>query len=137
MWRRKFWPKYEEVIRDAAGLGKAPEHLDADRYDKCFAHCDVLVVGAGPSGLAAARTAGSSGARVILVDDQPELGGSLLSTGDTIDGRPVSAWVQAIERELENMPEVTVLTRSTAFGYQDHNLVTVTQRLTDHLPVST
>jgi sarcosine oxidase subunit alpha len=137
MWPRSFWPKYEERIRHAAGLGKAPEVLDPSRYDKRFAHCDVLVVGAGPSGLAAARTAGSSGARVILVDDQPELGGSLLSTGETIDGRPASAWVQAIERELENMPEVTVLTRSTAFGYQDHNLVTVTQRLTDHLPVST
>ena len=48
MWPRNFWPKYEERIREAAGLGKAPEVLDADRYDKCFAHCDVLVVGGGP-----------------------------------------------------------------------------------------
>src|SRR5260370_33094708 len=76
MWPRKFWPKYEEVIRDAAGLGKAPEHLDADRYDKCFAHCDVLVVGAGPSGLAAAHAAGFSGARGVRVDDQHRLGGA-------------------------------------------------------------
>jgi sarcosine oxidase, subunit alpha len=136
MWPRKFWPKYEEVIRDAAGLGKAPEHLDADRYDKCFAHCDVLVVGGGPSGLASAHTAALSGARVILVDDQPELGGSLLSWRTEIDGVPGLKWAHKIEAELRKMPEVKILSRSTAFGYQDHNLVTITQRLTDHLPVS-
>jgi sarcosine oxidase subunit alpha len=137
MWPRKLWPKYEEVIRDAAGLGKAPEERDADRYDKCFAHCDVMVVGGGPSGLAAAYAAGMSGARVILVDDQPELGGSLLSCRAEIDGKPALQWVQKIEGELRKMPDVKILSRSTAFGYQDHNLVTVTQRLTEHLPVST
>jgi sarcosine oxidase subunit alpha len=136
MWPRKLWPKYEEAIRDAAGLGKAPEQPDADRYDKCFAHCDVLVVGGGPTGLAAAHAAALSGARVTLVDDQPELGGSLLSCRAEIDGKPALQWVQKIEDELRQMPDVKMLSRSTAFGYQDHNLVTVTQRLTDHLPVS-
>ena len=63
MWPRKFWPKYEEVIRDAAGLGKAPEHLDADRYDKCFAHCDVLVVGGGPVGSGGGACGGACPAR--------------------------------------------------------------------------
>ncbi|RDJ98211.1 sarcosine oxidase subunit alpha family protein [Paraburkholderia lacunae] len=137
MWPRSFWPKYEERIRHAAGLGKSPEVNDPSRYDKRFAHCDVLIVGAGPAGLAAARTAGASGARVILVDDQPELGGSLLSGTEKIDGKPAPDWVRAIEAELSAMPDVIVLSRSTAFGYQDHNLVTVAQRLTDHLPVST
>ena len=136
MWPRKWWPKYEDKIREAAGLGKAPEELDADRYDKCFAYCDVLIVGGGPTGLAAAHAAASSGARVMLVDDQRELGGSLLSGRAEIDGRAASHWVEKIEAELRQMPEVTILTRSTAFGYQDHNLVTVTQRLTEHLPVS-
>ncbi|WP_213302103.1 sarcosine oxidase subunit alpha family protein [Paraburkholderia sacchari] len=137
MWPRKFWPKYEEKIREAAGLGKAPEVRDGDRYDKCFAHCDVLVVGGGPTGLLAAHTAGRAGARVILVDDQRELGGSLLSCKTEIDGRPAIQWVEKIEAELAAMPDVKILSRSTAFGYQDHNLVTVTQRLTEHLPVST
>ncbi|MFX1766006.1 sarcosine oxidase subunit alpha family protein [Paraburkholderia sp. A1RI-2L] len=137
MWPRKFWPKYEEKIREAAGLGKAPEVRDGDRYDKCFAHCDVLVVGGGPTGLLAAHTAGRAGARVILVDDQRELGGSLLSCKSEIDGRPAIQWVEKIEAELAAMPDVKILSRSTAFGYQDHNLVTVTQRLTEHLPVST
>ncbi|MDR3099066.1 MAG: (2Fe-2S)-binding protein, partial [Paraburkholderia sp.] len=137
MWPRKWWPKYEEKIREAAGLGKAPEVRDGDRYDKCFAHCDVLVVGGGPTGLLAAHTAGLAGARVILVDDQRELGGSLLSCKTEIDGRPATQWVEQIEAELAAMPDVKILSRSTAFGYQDHNLVTITQRLTEHLPVST
>ena len=136
MWPRNMWPKYEEKIREAAGLGKAPEALDADRYDKCYAHCDVLVVGGGPSGLAAAHAAATAGARVILVDDQRELGGSLLSCRAEIDAKPALQWVEKIEAELRKLPDVTILSRSTAFGYQDHNLVTVTQRLTDHLPVS-
>ncbi|SEB16127.1 sarcosine oxidase subunit alpha family protein [Paraburkholderia sartisoli] len=136
MWPRRFWPKYEEAIRDAAGLGTAPEEKDADRYDKCFAHCDVLVIGAGPTGLAAAHAAARSGARVTLVDDQPEPGGSLLSCRAEIDGKPALQWVHQIEDALRQMPDVKILCRSTAFGYQDHNLVTVTQRLTEHLPVS-
>jgi sarcosine oxidase subunit alpha len=136
MWPRTWWPKYEEKIRAAAGLGKAPDVRDADRYDKRFAHCDVLVIGGGPTGLAAAHAAGAAGARVILVDDQRELGGSLLSCKAEIDGRPALQWVEKIEAALAQRPDVKILSRSTAFGYQDHNLVTVVQRLTDHLPVS-
>ncbi|WDD91511.1 sarcosine oxidase subunit alpha family protein [Burkholderia sp. FERM BP-3421] len=136
MWPRKWWPKYEERIREAAGLGKAPDTLDADRYDKCYAHCDVLVVGGGPAGLAAAQAAARAGARVILVDDQRELGGSLLAGRAEIDGKPALQWVEKVEAELAARPDVRILTRSTAFGYQDHNLVTVVQRLTEHLPVS-
>src|SRR3546814_7967760 len=76
MWPKKLWPKYEERIREAAGLGSAPRQRDHDRYEKSFAHCDVLVVGAGPSGLAAAHAAAKAGARVMLVEDRPELGRS-------------------------------------------------------------
>ncbi|PVY60599.1 heterotetrameric sarcosine oxidase alpha subunit [Cupriavidus alkaliphilus] len=136
MWPRKMWPRYEEKIRAAAGLGKAPTTLDADRYDKCYAHCDVLVVGGGPTGLAAAHAAAVTGARVILVDDQCELGGSLLSARADINGKPALQWVAETEAKLRKLPDVTILSRSNAFGYQDHNLVTVTQRLTDHLSVS-
>lgn len=135
MWPKRWWPKYEERIRQAAGLGKAPEQRDPDRYEKTYAHCDVLVVGGGPAGLAAAWTAGASGARVMLVDDQAQLGGSLLSSPARIDGKPATAWVSHLEAELRKMPEVRILTRSTAFGYQDHNLVTVCQRRFDYLAV--
>ena len=136
MWPQKMWPKYEEFIREAAGLGEAPTVLDADRYDKRFAHCDVLVVGGGPAGLAAAWVAGRAGARVILADNQPELGGSLLSQPASIDGLPGLEWVARIESELAAMPEVQVLRRSTVFGYQDHNLLTICERKTDHLPLA-
>ena len=135
MWPRAFWPKYEERIRDAAGLGTVPDTLDPDRYEKTYAHCDVLVVGAGPAGLAAAVAAGRTGARVILVDNQRELGGSLLWSLDTIGGQPVEQWVKDVAAELATMTEVRVLPRTTAFGYQDHNLVTACERLTDHLPL--
>lgn len=136
MWPRRFWPAYEERIRDAAGLGTIPQALDPDRYEKTYAHCDILVVGAGPSGLAAALAAGRNGARVLLVDDRPQAGGSLLCARDTIDGRPAMQWVASVLGELSAMPEVRILSRATAFGYHDHNFITVCQRLTDHLPVA-
>ena len=135
MWPRRLWPRYEARIRAAAGLGSAPDARDAERYDKRYAHCDVLVVGGGPAGLAAADAAAATGARVILVDEQRELGGSLLSCPAEIDGEPALRWAGRIEAGLRQRPDVRILTRSTAFGYQDHNLVTVAQRLTDHLPV--
>ena len=79
-WRRV----YERIIRRAAGLGRAPREPDPDRYEHMHAHCDVLVVGAGPAGLMAALAAGRSGARVILADEQPELGGALLRGTESI-----------------------------------------------------
>ncbi|MBV7481815.1 sarcosine oxidase subunit alpha family protein [Bordetella sp. BOR01] len=136
MWPRRLWPRYEAGIRAAAGLGESPTAADPDRYEKIYAHCDVLVVGGGAAGLAAAYTAASQGVRVVLVDEQPELGGSLLASRERIDGMPAHQWARQMAETLAGMPEVTLLTRTTAFGYQDHNLVTACQRLTDHLPVA-
>lgn len=146
MWPKRFWLRYEHYIRKASGLGVAPELPDADRYDKMNAHCDVLVVGGGPAGLAAALAAGRSGARVMLVDEQNEFGGSLLQVrrspaasaagdGCTIDGLPPLAWTERVTTELAALPEVRLLHRSTVFGYHDHNFLTINQRLHDHLPV--
>ncbi|WP_323029928.1 sarcosine oxidase subunit alpha family protein [Castellaniella sp.] len=135
MWPRSWWGKYEEHIRDAAGLGSVPETPDPDRYEKRYAHCDVLVVGAGPAGLAAACAAARSGARVMLVDDRGEAGGSLLWTEEIIDGKPAAEWVAERVAELSALPDARVLMRTTAFGYQDHNLVTACERLHDHLPI--
>ncbi|MGB7399073.1 sarcosine oxidase subunit alpha family protein [Castellaniella sp.] len=136
MWPRSWWGKYEERIRDAAGLGSVPDTRDPDRYEKRYAHCDVLVVGAGPAGLAAACAAGRTGARVLLVDDGGEAGGSLLRTQETIDGKPALDWVAERMSELSAQPETRVLQRTTAFGYQDHNLITACERLHDHLPIA-
>src|SRR5690606_36755305 len=133
---RTWWGKYEERIRDAAGLGTVPQEPDPDCYEKTYAQCDVLVHGAGPAGLAVAPTAGRAGPRVLLIDDQPEPGGSLLWSQETVDGQPADQWVRRAAAELDAMPVVQVLARTSAFGYQGHNLVTAWQRLTDHLPVN-
>ncbi len=134
MWPQRLWPKYEEIIRRATGMGEAPGQADPDVYDKMHAHCDVLVVGAGAAGLAAALTAARSGARVILIDEQATAGGSLLSRRINLDDIPASQWVEAAVAELESLPEVTVLTKTTVTGYFDHNYLIAAQRLTDHLP---
>ncbi len=131
------WPIYERFIRRAAGFGVSPAAADPDRYDKMHAHCDVLVAGAGPAGLAAALAAGRAGARVILADEQNEPGGALLGRAETIDGRPALEWVAAAVEELHGMEDVRVLERSTVFGYYDHNFLGIVQRLTDHLPPGT
>ena len=128
MWPRDAWRRlYEPKIRAAAGLGRAPEQADPDTYANRFAHCDVLVVGAGPAGLAAAAAAAASGARVILCDEQPELGGSLLSEP------AADHWLARTVQTLAAHPRVTLLTRTTAFGYFPHNLLGLNQRLSDHL----
>ena len=133
MWPGQWWMKYEHFIRRAAGLGRAPTGPDPDIYDKSYAHCDVLVVGAGPSGLAAAHAAGRTGARVLVVDERPEPGGHLLGTRQTIDDAPAYEWIAAMVSDLEGMDEVWILSRATALGYYDHNYLTVLERRTDHL----
>ena len=138
MWPRSAWRwLYEPRIRAAAGLGRAPQQADPDRYAGRFEHCDVLVVGAGPAGLAAARAAAAAGARVVLCDEQNEPGGTLLSdpAGDaaSLEGRPAGLWLHDTVGALGGNPRVTLLTRTTAFGYFPHNLVGLSQRLTDHL----
>ena len=137
-WPASWWHSvYEPFIRRAAGLGKAPTTPDPDRYLHRHAHCDVLIVGGGPTGLMAALAAGRSGARVILCEREPELGGSLLSESGTLadfDGRADDAWLRATEAELAAMPKVTILRRTNAFGYLDHNYLVLHERVTDHLP---
>jgi len=132
-WPASLWMTYESIIRRSAGLGRAPDGPDPDRYDKANVHCDVLVVGGGPAGLAAALAAGRTGARVILADEQNEFGGALLSGNDEIDGTPARDWIGEATAQLEAMDEVRCLPRTTAFGYYHHNFLTALQRVTDHL----
>ena len=133
MWPAAMWPTYEAVIQRMAGLGRAAETADPDRYEKQYAHCDVLVVGAGPAGLAAAQWAGRTGARVILADEGAEFGGALLGNEQRIDGQPGVDWVAGIAAELEKADNVRLLPRTTVAGYYDHNALTLLQRMADHL----
>ncbi|HEY5102870.1 MAG TPA: 2Fe-2S iron-sulfur cluster-binding protein, partial [Steroidobacteraceae bacterium] len=135
MWPRQAWAQfYEPRIRARAGLGRAPASADPDQYSGRYAHCDVLVVGGGPAGLAAAFAAAGAGARVILCDEQSQFGGSLLTdTEAVIDGQPAEIWRHNVLATLAREPRVRLLTRSTAFGYFPHNLIGINERLSDHL----
>ncbi|MDN3519863.1 sarcosine oxidase subunit alpha family protein [Aquisalimonas lutea] len=133
MWPSSLWMTYEKGIRKAAGLGQSPSQPDPAEYDHMNHHVDVLVVGAGPAGLSAARTAARAGARVMIADEQPELGGHLLASRATISGTPAAKWVRRQTDALAREPEVTVLRRTTAVGYHDHNFVVLSERRTDHL----
>jgi sarcosine oxidase subunit alpha len=130
---RSFWKRwYEPAIRRAAGLGIAPNGPDADRYLHRYAHCEVLVIGGGPAGLAAALGASATGARVILCDEQPELGGSLQDEPDvTIDGWAAADWVREVLASLAG--SVTLLPRTTAFGWYPGGMIGLLERVTDHL----
>lgn len=130
LWRHLFEP----VVRQAAGLGDAPDAPDPDRYQQFHDHCDVLIVGAGPAGLAAALSAGASGARVILCDMAAEPGGSLLGeTRAEIDGAPAAAWLVRTLATLRSMPNLRLMPRTQAFGYYGQNLIGLSERVTDHL----
>ena len=132
MWPARFWMAYEHIIRKAAGLGRAPQERDPDFYDRLNHHCDVLVVGAGPAGLSAALEASRTGARVILADEQQHLGGSLLSTNNSIGAQSGGQWLQETCEHLASCDNVTLLPRSTVFGYYDHNFLGIVERRTDH-----
>ncbi|WP_328666041.1 sarcosine oxidase subunit delta family protein [Streptomyces sp. NBC_00322] len=115
------------VASSLPGQGRLATEPDPARYDAVHAHCDLLVVGAGPAGLAAASAAARSGARVILADDQPEPGGSLLGTGQ------LTTWAAEIEALLEAAPETRILRRTTVFGHYDDNHLLAVERRTNHL----
>ena len=135
MWPKSFWDKvYEPFIRAAAGLGVSPTEEDPDHYASRYLHCDVLIVGAGPTGLAAARAAAVDGLKVVVVDENPEAGGTLLSEPQAeISGQPAWDWLAAEVAELEALG-VTIMTRTTAIGYYHQNMIGLVQKLTDHLP---
>ena len=134
MWPKSFWYHvYEPFIRKAAGMGKASLDPDPDRYEHQYEHCDILVVGSGPSGIASALSAAKNGARVILAEDKARFGGSLLTDNVTIGNKNGDEWVEDSISELKSMPNVIVKKRSQVFGYYDHNMLVMFERCKDHL----
>ncbi len=135
MWPRSFWYRiYEPFIRKAAGFGSASTKHDKERYEHKYEYCDLLVTGSGPSGLASAYSAAKNGAKVILAEDKPRFGGSLLTSEANIGNQSGKEWAEKIISELQEMPNVTVKNRSQVFGYYDHNMLVMSERISDHLP---
>ncbi|WP_156761260.1 sarcosine oxidase subunit alpha family protein [Microbacterium karelineae] len=121
-------------LRLLSGLGQLDDQTDGAYYDHKHVHTDVLVVGAGPAGLAAAREASRSGARVMLVDERPAAGGALLSDSRSeIDGLPAREWVEQVVNELDWAEETAYLPRTAAIGSYDANYLVAVERRTDHL----
>ncbi|MET0868955.1 MAG: sarcosine oxidase subunit alpha family protein [Pseudorhodoplanes sp.] len=135
MWPKSLWEKfYEPLIRRAAGLGRAADAADPDRYEKAYAFCDLLVIGGGAAGIAAALAAGRSGARVILCDESFEFGGRLLGDSREIDGESSDAWLASALVELRSLPDVRLMSRTTVFGVYDQGTYGALERVGDHLP---
>jgi sarcosine oxidase, subunit alpha len=123
---------YEPMIRRAAGLGVPPREPDPDRYTRTFDHCDALIIGAGPAGLAAALAASQSGARVVVCDENPALGGSLLAEASAeIDGKSALKWLEATLATLQSAPNVRLMRRTQAFGYYAQNFVGLNERIAE------
>jgi sarcosine oxidase subunit alpha len=134
MWPASLWEKlYEPIIRKAAGLGSASKEPDPDKYEKAYAHCDLLVIGAGPTGLMAALAGARSGARVILADEGARLGGSLLFEQEEIGGQSGYEWAKGVVGELAAMQNVTLMPRTTIFGWFDGNVFGAVERVNDHV----
>ncbi len=134
MWPRAFWERlYEPIIRRAAGLGALSGMPDPDLSEKAFAHCDLLVIGAGPAGLMAARTAAEAGADVILATEETRLGGRLLSETESVGGESGVAWSDKVTARLAAMPNVRVMTRTTVTGVYDNGTYGALERVGLHM----
>ncbi len=134
MWPKAFWEKlYEPIIRCAAGLGKLALTPDPDSYDKGFLHCEFLIIGAGPSGLLTALNLGRAGKQVILVDEDFHMGGRILSENYEINSDGGIKWVTEALNELENLPTVRLLLRTTIYGVFDHGIYGGLETRTDKI----
>ncbi len=136
MWPPSFWERvYEPLIRSAAGMGRTATEPDPDHYEQAFAFCDILIIGSGPAGLAAAQSAARSGARVIVCEQDFTVGGRLLSDDREVGGAPGHVWAQSIAAELRSRSNVRLMLRTCVFGIYDGHTFGALERVADHLPV--
>ena len=132
MWPPKFWKSYEYFIRRAAGLGHAPKKDDPHKYEHYHYHCDTLVIGGGVSGLYAAKIAAAKNLKVLLVEQEDQLGGAILSSNDhenKINANSQTEWKNTILDELNNLENVKIITSTTLFAYMHYNYLLAIQDL--------
>ena len=139
MWPASFWEKYEYFIRKSAGLGKSPTEPDPDIYEHRYFHCDVLIIGAGISGIIAAKTAAQNGLKTLLVDEKPNLGGSTIYQNNDhfkINDTNSSKWLEKEIDDLKNYKNLEIKTRTSVAAYHGYNFILARENLTDHIEVS-
>lgn len=129
MFPKFMYKTYGKYLRKAAGMGRSSIKQDPDIYDNLNHHPDILIVGAGPSGLAAALSAAKTNAKILIADEQEQLGGSLLSSRRRIDNKSAARWLAETLEELYNYGNVNILTNAVVNGYHDHNFLTINQTL--------
>ena len=132
MWPPKFWKAYEFFIRHAAGLGKSPKKDDPHKYEHFHYHCDVLVVGAGVSGLISAEIAANNNYKVLLIEQEDDLGGEILSTRNQdikIDNLPINEWKNKIVDKLSKNSNIKIVKNTTCFAYLNYNLLLAVQEI--------
>ena len=138
MWPASFWEKYEFFIRHSAGLGKSPTKPDLDLYDHQYAHCDVLVIGGGISGILSAKLSAEKGFNTILVDDKNHLGGSTLYQDDNafqIDNENSNIWLNKQIEDIKKISNLTIKSRTSVAAFHGYNYLLARENLTDHLSV--
>ena len=139
MWPASFWEKYEYFIRKSAGLGKSPKVADPDIYEHKYIHCDVLVIGAGISGIMAAKMAAKNGFKTLLVDEKSYLGGSSIydnSEFSKINNQITSSWLEKEINEISKLENLEIKTRTSVAAFHGYNFLLARENLTDHLPIN-
>ena len=135
MWPKSFWEKvYEPIIRRAAGLGALSGLHNSDTYEKAYTFCDLLIIGGGPSGLIAAKIAAEAGLDVIITEQEPIFGGRLISENEEVDGMPGSVWAAKTVKNLEELNNVRLFSRTTVTGAYDQGTFAAVERVGHHLP---
>ncbi len=139
MWPKSFWEKYEYFIRKSAGLGKSPKETDPDIYEHKYIHCDVLIIGAGISGIIAAKMAAKNGLKTLLMDEKSFLGGSTIydnSEFSKINNQITSSWLEKEINEISKLENLEIKTRTSVAAFHGYNFLLARENLTDHLPIS-
>ena len=139
MWPASFWEKYEYFIRKSAGLGKSPTKPDPDIYEHKYVHCDVLVIGAGISGIMAAKIAAKNGFKTLLVDEKPYLGGSTIyqnSEHFKINNQISSSWLDKEINEIKKIENLEIKIRTSVAAFHGYNFLLARENLTDHLSLN-
>ncbi|MDC2990848.1 sarcosine oxidase subunit alpha family protein [Candidatus Pelagibacter sp.] len=138
MWPASFWEKYEYFIRKSAGLGKSPTEPDPDIYEHKYIHCDVLIIGAGISGIIAAKTSAKNGFKTLILDEKPYLGGSTIYQNSEyfkINNQISSSWLEKEINEIKKIDNLEIKTRTSVAAFHGYNFLLARESLTDHLPL--